>query len=484
MAVTKRGKSVSQGRSVPRKPRALVVDDAEGIRSYLVNLLELKGFEVDSASDGAKAATLVESGAAPDVVLLDVMMPGLDGIQTLRRIRAFDADVPVVMLSVVGSAATIVDAMHAGATDYLNKPFEDDELEATLLKVIERHSLRTKKQARSEIVADDSDSAVWKSVAMQRIRDVIDQISDTDVTVLIQGESGVGKEIVARAIAARSTRSDEPFVKVNCAALPENLLESELFGYEQGAFTGAFARKQGKFEQADKGTIFLDEIGEMSPGLQAKLLHVLQERTYTRLGGNVELSVDVRVVCATHRPLLEMVETKEFREDLYFRLYVVNIEIPPLRERRDEIPALVDTFLRRYGAAYDKPRVQLSKRLRELLDRYAFPGNVRELENMIKRMVVLESEDSVVTELEQRERGNRKSRSALIELLAEVEATAGEVPLRDVARLVATQAERETIGAALERTCWNRKQAAKVLGVSYKTLLQKIRDIGIEADAA
>ena len=317
---------------------------------------------------------------------------------------------------------------------------------------------------------------------MRQIRQVIEQIGDTDVTVLIQGESGVGKEIVARAIHSESTRSDGPFVKVNCAALPEDLLESELFGYEAGAFTGANGRKPGRFELANGGTMFLDEIGEMSPGLQAKLLHVLQERTFSRLGGNQEIEVDVRVVCATHRPLTEMVEDRTFREDLYFRLNVVNIEIPPLRNRRDEIPQLMDTFLRRYSATYEKPLPELSERLLSAVDRYPFPGNVRELENLIKRLVVLESEESILADLTGS--GRTRARGSELEaLLQEVEETAGEVPLREVGRRVALQAERETIGVALDRTQWNRKQAAKLLGVSYKTLLQKIRDCGIEAQA-
>jgi transcriptional regulator with PAS, ATPase and Fis domain len=316
---------------------------------------------------------------------------------------------------------------------------------------------------------------------MRRIRDVIDQIGDTDVTVLVKGESGVGKEIVARAIHSSSTRSEGPFVKVNCAALPEGLLESELFGYEAGAFTGADGRKPGRFELANRGTIFLDEIGEMSHALQVKLLHVLQERSFALLGGNEEVEVDVRVVCATHRPLLEMVADRSFREDLYFRLNVVNIEIPPLRERREEIAVLSETFLRRYASQYEKPVPRPSARLEAALENYDYPGNVRELENFVKRLVVLESEESILCDLEGGRRGNRGSE--LEALLAEVEATAGDVPLREVGRRVALQAERETIGMALDRTEWNRKQAAKLLRVSYKTLLQKIRDCGLDLEA-
>jgi len=463
--------------------RALVVDDSESMRGYLASLLESRAFDVDTAEDGRKALALLESGAAPDVVLLDVKLPGSDGVETLRLLREREVDLPVVMLSVVASAPTIVRAMQAGAFDYLTKPFDDDELEATLVRAVETTAPRRRAVARGAEAETDAGEAVWQSAPMRQILEVIDQIGDTDVTVLIQGESGVGKEIVARAIHARSDRAEQRFVKVNCAALPEDLLESELFGYEPGAFTGASQRKLGKFEQASGGTIFLDEIAEMSPGLQAKLLHVLQEQRFARLGANVEVDVDVRVVCATHRPLREMVGDRSFREDLYFRLNVVNIEIPPLRDRRDEIPVLFETFLRRYSAFYEKPTPRPSKKLVALLEDFAFPGNVRQLENMVKRLVVLESEDSIRVELEGRAHGGGAPRSELQALLEEVEASAGEVPLREIGRRVAQQAERETIGVALQRTKWNRKQAARMLSVSYKTLLQKIRDCGLDAEA-
>ena len=465
----------------PRKRRALVVDDAEGIRDYLAHLLESRGFDVDTAADGRRAQALLESGAAPDVVLLDVLLPGQDGIATLRRMREFDADVPIVMLSVVGTASTIVEAMQAGANDFLNKPFDEDELEAALHSAMRRREQRAKRSARGLAAPEDAQSTIWKSAAMRQIRQVIEQIGDTDVTVLIQGESGTGKEVVARAIHAASTRKARRFVKVNCAALPEDLLESELFGYEAGAFTGAAGRKPGRFELANGGTMFLDEIGEMSPGLQAKLLHVLQERTFSRLGGNQEIEVDVRVVCATHRPLVEMVAERTFREDLYFRLNVVNVEVPPLRERREEVPLLVESFLRRYAAMYDKAQPRPSKRLEAALATYPFPGNVRELENLMKRMIVLETEESILGDLLGGGARRADRASELESLLAEVEQTAGEVPLREVGRRVALQAEREAIGVVLERTQWNRKRAARMLNVSYQKLLQKIRECEVDA---
>ena len=458
-----------------QRHRVLVVDDAEGIRGFLVHLLELEGYEVDTAEDGRSALALLEGGAAPDAILLDVMLPGIDGIETLRRIRALDPGVPVVMLSVVGKASTIVEAMQLGATDYLNKPFEEELLRSTLEKVLEYRTLERDRLAHEVSTAE---LVIWGSDAMHAVRATLEQVADTDVTILIQGESGVGKEIVARTAHDLSPRADEPFIKVNCAALPAELLESELFGYEKGAFTGATARKHGKFEVAHRGTIFLDEIGEMSPALQAKLLQVLQDREFTPLGSNQDVKVDVRVVCATNRRLIEMVSEGRFREDLYFRLNVIGLEIPPLRARREEIPLLVDSFLRRSSARYAKPVRELSLELREELERHPFPGNVRELENLVKRIVVLGREDAILAELREARGGTRTS-AALRDLIAGFEETAGAIPLREVGRLVAQEAEREAIDRVLQHTQWNRKQAARLLGVSYKTLLHKIRDCGL-----
>lgn len=468
--------------SKPHRPRLLVVDDSEALRGYLASLLEMRGYQVDTAETGRSAIALIEGGAAPDLLILDVMMPGLDGIETLRRVREIQPELPVVMLSVIGKASTIVDAMQLGAVDYLNKPFEEQELEAVIAKWIESRALARERADLRAAVSDRLVETVWKSEAMRQIRGVIDQISDTDVTVLIEGESGVGKEVVARAVHASSSRSEGPFVKVNCAALPEDLLESELFGYEKGAFTGANCRKPGRFEVADKGTIFLDEISEMSPALQAKMLQVLQDRVFTRLGGHSEIRVDVQIVSTTNRPLIGMVAQNQFREDLYFRLNVVNVSVPPLRDRLEEIPDLVEAFLRRSSIQYGKVQPELSPELLRAFHRYPFPGNVRELENMIKRIVVLESENSILDEIARHEAGEERRRTGLQTLLEEIEQTAGDVPLREVGRRVALQAEREAIERVLRHTGWNRKQAAKLLNVSYKTLLQKIRECGLVAD--
>ncbi len=466
----------------PYSPRVLIVDDAEGMRAYLTSLFQVRGFDVDTCDDGRRALTLLESGADPDVVMLDVMMPGTGGIVTLAEIRKSWPKLPVLMVSVVGKATTIVEAMQLGAADYLTKPFEEAELDVALDR-LGLHSAPpgTHTDGRGTTLA--SGQTVWVSTAMREIRSVIEQIGSTDVTVLIQGESGVGKEIVAREVHAVSNRAKGPFVKVNCAALPTNLLESELFGYEKGAFTGANGRKQGKFEQAHRGTIFLDEIGEMCPSLQAKLLQVLQDSEFTRLGGNREVRVDVRVVCATNRSLVDMVSAGDFREDLFFRLNVVAIDIPPLRDRREEIPLLVETFLMRYAALYERPQHGLSQSLIEAMKKYAFPGNVRELENMIKRVVVLENEESVLGDLRGPRMNRSQRRAELDAMLCEMEETAGELPLREVGRKFAMEIEREAIEHMLKLTGWNRKEAAARLGISYKTLLQKIRDCAVELQA-
>jgi len=462
-------------------PRVLVVDDNEGIRSYLAHLLDLKGFQVDTAEDGRRALELLRAGAAPDVIILDVMMPGIDGLETLRRLRAAGDDTPVVMLSVVGKANTIVESMRLGASDYLNKPFEEEELEATLNAVLKKRILEQERAFLREQLARPDKRVVWQNPAMRKIQRVIEQVADTDVTVLLQGESGVGKEVVARMIHKHSTRKEAPFIKVNCAALPHNLLESELFGYEKGAFTGAVGRRQGKFEAADKGTIFLDEIGEMSQGLQAKLLHVLQDCSFLRVGGNVELHVDVRIICATNRRLEEMVREGRFREDLFFRLNVVNMVIPPLRERSEEILPLIDLFAARSSKAYGRPLPKFSEGLLSALKRYAFPGNIRELENMVKRIVVLGNESTIMMEILQRGDSLATNNGYMGEILKEVEETAGTVPLREVGNRAAREAERQVLERVLFHTSWNRKKAASILNVSYKTLLQKIRETGLEA---
>ena len=468
-------------RTVPQRSQIMVVDDAEGIRTYLKNLLSLKGYEVLVAEDGQTALAMLNEGATPEVIILDIMMPGMDGIEMLRRVRESWPQLPVIMLSVVGKAGTIVDAMNLGAADYLNKPFEEEELEIALGKVLEKETIKAERDELRERLRgyDEPAAFLWASEKMQRVHEVIEQVADADVTVLIHGDSGVGKEVVARTTHELSNRSKAPFVKVNCAALPEELLESELFGYERGAFTGASTRKSGKFELADNGTIFLDEIGEMSPPLQAKLLQVLQDGEFSRLGGQVDVHVDVRVIAATNRDLEQMVQSGAFREDLYYRLNVVNIHVPPLRERTEEIPVLVRHFLDLYSRKYKREMNTVSDRLMQGFCQYAWPGNVRELENMIKRIVVLQNEEAIADEIFAPPRQVGSTLSSVERMVEELDPTAEGVSLREIGKRAAREAEREALQRVLYQTNWNRKKAAKILEVSYKTLLQKIKECGL-----
>ena len=467
-------------RSVPERSQILVVDDAEGIRSYLKNLLSLKGYDVLLAEDGRGALEILRDGAIPQVVILDIMMPDMDGIELLRKVKESWPRIPVIMLSVVGKAGTIVEAMNLGAADYLNKPFEEEELDIALSKVLEKETIKAEREELRERlrVHEEQDVFLWASDKMQRIRDILEQVADADVTVLIHGDSGVGKEVIARTTHELSNRSSQAFIKVNCAALPEELLESELFGYERGAFTGASARKPGKFELADRGTMFLDEIGEMSPPLQAKLLQVLQDGEFSRLGGQVDVRVNVRMIAATNRDLEQMVQSGAFREDLFYRLNVVNIRVPPLRERPEEIPVLVRHFLNLYSQKYSREMRSVSERLMQGFVSYPWPGNVRELENMVKRIVVLQNEDAIADEIFAAPRP-AESMSRVERMVEEIDPLEDRISLREIGKRAAREAEREALQRVLYQTNWNRKKAAKILEVSYKTLLQKIKECGL-----
>ena len=491
-----------------KKPYVAIVDDDSGFANYLRTFLSLRGYETRSYSRGDEMLASVKQGDPPDVVLLDVMMPGLNGIETLRALKAAKPDLQVVMLSGREQASTIVEAVRLGAADYVIKP-DDPEglgeiaLDSAIKNAIEKMRLVSEITELRRQLTDDQDRAFlfWgNSPEMQTIATVIEQVADSDVTVLIRGESGVGKELVARAIHTRSSRKDRPFVKVNCAALPAELLESELFGHEKGAFTGAATTRIGKFEQADTGTIFLDEIGEMKPALQAKLLHVLQDAQFTKLGSNKAINVDVRVVAATNRDLDAMLIRGEFREDLYYRLKVIEVTVPPLRERRAEIHHLADFFMDRYARRYNRPVRQLSPELHELFLTYDWPGNIRELENMMKRLVILQDEQLVVREVTR----TARSSVAFAAAGASVRMPNGSIPaepedfeiddeavpdepaapstgsrLADAAKAASTKAERAMIEETLQQVRWNRRRAAEQLGVSYKTLLNKIKECGI-----
>src|SRR6478672_1939775 len=391
-----------------RRPANIaVVDDDSGFAGYLRTFLALRGYEARSYTRGDEIVAAIRQGEPPDIVLLDVAMPGMDGLQTLKALKAARPELQVIMLSGREHAATIVEAVRLGAADYVVKP-DDPEglgeiaLDAAIKQAFERNRLVNElSDLRRQLSDDQSDAFIgWSErPAMRQVALIIEQVSDSDVTVLIRGKSGIGKELVARAIHQRSTRRNKAFVKVNCAALPAELLESELFGHEKGAFTGAATTRIGKFEQANNGTIFLDEIGEMKAALQAKLLHVLQDGQFTKLGSNKSINVDVRVVAATNRDLEAMLLRGEFREDLYYRLKVIEVTVPPLRERRGEIPHLTEFFIDRYARRYNRPVRQLTNELQQQFMNYEWPGNIRELENMIKRIVILQDEQLVVREM-------------------------------------------------------------------------------------
>jgi two-component system, NtrC family, response regulator AtoC len=499
--------------TLTKKPHVAIVDDDSAFAAYLKTFLSLRGYEARCYTRGDEALASMKQNEAPDVVLLDVMMPGLDGLATLRALKASRPEAQVIMLSGRDQASTIVEAVRLGAADYVVKP-DDPEglgeiaLDVAIKNAIEKNRLVSELSVLRQQLSDDEDRAVWgNNERMRGIAQVIERVADSDVTVLIRGESGVGKELVARAIHQRSTRQNRPFVKVNCAALPAELLESELFGHERGAFTGAATTRIGKFEQADTGTLMLDEIGEMKPALQAKLLHVLQDGEFAKLGSNKRIEVDVRIVAATNRDLEKMLLSGDFREDLYYRLKVIEVTVPALRERRDEVATLTDFFLARYSRKYNRPARPISDTLRQMFLQYDWPGNIRELENMIKRIVILQDEHLVVREIQGKTQRTAVGAGAAIGagVVAPVPVDVGgslpggsfaPVPepvdsddaepaeetgatLATVAKAAAMKAERAAIERTLRQVQWNRRKAAHALGVSYKTLLNKIKECEI-----
>jgi two-component system response regulator AtoC len=458
------------------KERILVVDDEPSIRKYLETLLEVDGYQVEAVNSGVEAIQKIEGGDRPDFIILDVLMPDLNGIETLKQLMQIDRSLNIVMLSCSNEVGTVVEAIRLGAQDYLTKPFEKAELDVAMLKCRQKQQLRQENKALREYCDTITEDLCFLAASPQmvRIRQQILQIAPVDVPVFIYGESGVGKEVVARLIHMRSNRRQQAFIKVNCAALPGELLESELFGYEQGAFTGAVRSKPGKFELATKGTIFLDEIAEMSPHLQAKLLHVLQDHQFSRLGGRQLIDVDVRVLAATNVEIQEAMKSGRLREDLYYRLNVLSINVPPLRERASEIPLLFRHFLQKYSEKFNKEPVVPSQHLMEAAVRYPWPGNLRELENFVKRYVILEDDEGSFREL--LEMSATRQRISPREEAAPVR----EQGLKALVRSLKDEAEMEAIGDALERTHWCRKDAAKMLGISYKALLYKIRQFGLD----
>src|SRR5438552_2015156 len=445
------------------KRSILVVDDDKNTRDYLAAFLTSSGFIAECLESGDEAIERLASGYSPSMILLDIMLPGKDGIEVLSNVKTIYPSIPIIILSGIGQIKTVVEAMKIGASDYLTKPFEEEALELAIENAIEKHRLKEEvKTLKQQLAYVEQGNILTLNPQMLRIIEISRHVAGTDVPVLILGESGVGKEVIASFIHEQSNRSEGPFVKVNCAALPHELLESELFGYERGAFTGAIRDKIGKFEQADKGTLLLDEIGEMSPHLQAKLLHVLQDSEFSRLGGKKPVKVNVRVLAATNKKLKEAVLKGEFRNDLYFRLNVIKLEIPPLRERREDIPLLCNQFLDKYRERYQSSVQQFSKELMELFLKYDWPGNVRQLENVTKRFLILPDSD-ISTELKSASTG------------AGAVMRPGTVSLKEVAGHAAEIAEKEVVLRVLEETSWNRKESAHRLKISYKALRNKLK---------
>lgn len=440
--------------------RLLVVDDERSIREAVVRYLALEGIETATADNGLAAQRLLldEVFAA---AIVDVRMPGMGGLELLRWLRDEGPRVPVIMISAFGEVRDAVEAMKLGASDYLVKPFDPDELVLRLKKAVETQGLRDRVAQAQAREPGDQDLA-GSSTAMRKVRDVASRVAATPTTVLITGESGTGKEVVARTIHRLSPRAESPFVAVNIAGVPETLLESELFGFEKGAFTGADARKPGLLEMAGSGTLFLDEIGDMPAALQVKLLRVLQERRLTHLGGTRPIPIDARILAATNRDLEARVRQGLFREDLFYRLNVVRIEVPPLRQRREDIPEIAGVLLQRLARRLSRPAPALSDAALQRLLAHPVPGNVRELENVLERAMIF-------------------AEGALLEARdLDLPAAAGDAPPQQPKPETLASVERRAVAAALQRWEGNRTRAAEELGIGRRTLQNKIREYGLE----
>jgi DNA-binding NtrC family response regulator len=448
------------------KKRILVVEDEDKLRRVLELQLVSAGFDVDQAASAEEGLKVVDRA---DLVLTDLRLPHMDGLQFLALIRRQNAQVPVVMMTAFGSIETAVESMKAGATDFLLKPFSLDHLMQVVNKALEVRALRDEnRQLKAELGRRyEFDNIIGRSPAMQEIFDTIERVAPTRSTVLLAGESGVGKDLIARAIHFHSPRRDRPLVKINCTALPENLMESELFGYEKGAFTGANTSKPGKFEQADTGTVFLDEIGDVPGAIQVKLLRVLQEREFERLGSNVVRHIDVRVIAATNQDLRAALEQGTFREDLYYRLNVVPINIPPLRERKQDIPFLAVHFVKKLAPDSGGRVESITDAAVEKLLAYHWPGNVRELENVIERSLVMCAGTQLDAADIKLESAPRPRPSSEAHFLPE--------------GLSLDQYEQEIIREALRRADGNKSQAARMLGLTRNALRYRLTQMGLEA---
>lgn len=455
------------------KQRILVVDDEMSMREFLEILLSREGYEVSLAESGEEACEILEK-APFDLVITDIRMRDIDGIEVLKKAKEVDPETMVVLISAFATAETAVEAMREGAYDYIPKPFKVEEFKNIIVD-----ALKSKRASGGEEKTEDKKGhfhfgcLIGESPKMKKIYDLIERVSQTKSNILISGESGTGKELVARAIHDQSQRTDKAFVVINCAGIPENLIESELFGYKKGAFTGAATNKEGLFEIADGGTVFLDELGELSPPIQVKLLRVIQERTFTAVGGTEEKQVDVRFISATNKNLEEEVIEERFREDLFFRLNVIQIAMPPLREREDDLPLLSRFFLEKYSRELGKDVKKISAYAMDILKQYSFPGNVRELENIIERSVALETSNIVLPEsltLSNFQKGrNREDRR-------KGDLTSGGVNLDEIM----AEIEKDYIVRAIDLAQGSKQKAAELLGLSMRSFRYRMDKLGLQ----
>ena len=466
------------------RPRILVIDDEAAIRESLRMILEYEHYQFVGASSGQEGISVVQRDR-PDLVLLDIKMPGMDGVEVLKKLRAIDDTLPVVMISGHGTTATAVDAIRSGALDFLDKPLSSERVIVTLQNALRQSELRTENR-ELKLAMESKYEIVGKSPSLRKVLEAVQRAAPTNATVMLLGESGVGKELVARTIHRNSPRAGQRFVQVNCAAIPEELIESELFGHEKGSFTGATEKQIGKFEQADRGTIFLDEVGDMSQKTQAKVLRVLQEQEVERLGSARTIKVDVRVIAATNKNLEDAIERGEFREDLYFRLNVIPILVPPLRERREDIPLLVQHFGKLTSDEHNLKPKKFDAGAMDVLQRYRWRGNIRELRNTIERLMIMAPADIVRAEDLPRDLVGGETTPARPPL---PEAAASAAPLSEARppaagtlREFKDAAERAYLVQKLRENNWNISKTADVIDTPRSNLYKKLEQYGIKQE--
>jgi DNA-binding NtrC family response regulator len=459
------------------KVKILVVDDDPKV-PWIISEGLGERFEIESVRDGQEALSVLSKkmpAGQPDLVLLDIKMPGLNGLEILERIKKLDSALDVMMLSGHGDTKNIVESIKRGATEFINKPFDVKELEIHIRTVLEKKKLKEEiSDLKKKLRETAHEALIGDSDLMLKVKNVVEQVASSELTVLIRGESGTGKEIISRMIHGLSPRKNEPFVKVNCAAIPRELLEAELFGYEKGAFTGANKTKPGRFEVANKGTMFLDEIGDMPIDLQTKLLQVLEHQEFVRVGGIVNIHVDVRIVCATNRNLEEAMQKGLMRDDLYYRLNEITIQLPPLRDRKEDIPLIVNHYLEKYSLLYNKDYRNIRPETMKHLCNYYWPGNVRQLENLTKQIVVRGDEQIIYESLK-----GPIPAPAAGQMALPVSVDDDDFTLKTKVDKIIGEIEKNLITRCLTKTNWNRRKAAKLLDISYRSLLYKIKEYKI-----